>query len=93
MAVGDYVFDKEQPPPTLIKALNYKNWGIGNIMQLPAGLLPQMNTVLFFYDALRGYQAAHMRTVQWTKDHPQQWEAVTLIISERRKRKRGNRTK
>ena len=93
MAVGDYVFDKQKPPPELARALNYEKWGIGNLMQLPAGLLPRMNTVLSFYHSLQNYRSATNRTVAWAKANPDQWELVTFVIDQRRKRKRGNRNK
>ena len=91
MAVGDYVFDKKSPPPELARALNYEKWGIGDIMQLPAGLLPMMNTALNYYHALKGYKTATNSTVEWTKRNPEAWEMVSWVISERRERKRGNR--
>jgi len=93
MAVGDYVFDKQKPPPELVKALNYEKWGIGDVMQLPAGQLGTMNTALFYYHSLQGYRSAANKTVEWTKKNPQAWEAVSYIIDQRRKRKHGNRDK
>ena len=91
MAVGDYVLDGQKPPPLLIKALNYEKWGIGDIMQLPAGLLPKINTALSYYHALRGYTSAAGRTAIWSKNNPQAWDAVSLVLEQRMERnKRGN---
>ena len=86
MAVGDYVLDKQKPPPLLIKALNYEKWGIGDIMQLPAGLLPKINTALSYYHALTGYMSAAGSTAAWTKRYPQAWEAVALVLEQRMER-------
>ena len=89
MAVGDYVLDGQNPPPLLIKALNYEKWGISDIMQLPAGLLPKINTALSYYHALNGYMSAAGRTADWTKKYPQAWKMVSLIL-EKRMERHGN---
>ena len=91
MAVGDNVFDGQKPPPILYTALNYEKWGIGDIMQLPAGLLPRMNTVLSYYHAVRGYTSAAGNTSGWAKSNPQAWDLVAYIIEQRMERsQRGN---
>ena len=86
MAVGDYVLDGQKPPPILIKALNYEKWGIGDIMQLPAGLLPKINTALSYYHALTGYMSATGSTAAWTKRYPQAWDAVSWVLEQRMER-------
>jgi len=90
MAVGDYLFSGDEPPPLLQKALNYERWGIGDINRLPAGLLTKVNTVLSYYHAIRSYQSAGKVTT-WSKSNPEAWKMVSYIISERMERKRGNR--
>jgi len=92
MAVGDYLFDGGEPPPILLKALNYERWGIGDIMQLPAGLLPRINLALNHYHAINGYLSA-TKVTQWTNANPQAWDIVSWVISQRMERKRGNRDK
>ena len=93
MAVGDYVLDKQEPPPILRKALNYKEWGIGDVMQLPAGLLPKLNVALNYYHALEGYMSAAGQTAAWSNNNPRAWELVSYVIEERMNRKHGNRNK
>ena len=91
MAVGDCVMDKTQPPPMLSKALNYEKWGIPDIMQLPAGMLPQINVCLNYYHALQGYKSAAGKTSAWSKSNPQAWEMVSYVLAERMERASGNR--
>ena len=89
MAVGDYVLDKQKPPPLLTKALNFEKWGIGDIMQLPAGLLPKMNTALSYYHSLSGYTSAAGNTAEWANRNPGAWELVSYYL-ERRMERHGN---
>lgn len=94
MAVGDFVLSDEKPPPELTRALNYEKWGIGDIMQLPAGLLPIMNTALAYYHALNGYTSAAGQTAKWSKSNPKAWELVSYVLEKRMERaKNGNRKK
>jgi hypothetical protein len=90
MAVGDYLFDGAKPPPELARALNYEKWGIGDIMRLPAGLLPTMNVCLNYYHAIASYQSA-VKTTEWSRKNPQAWNLVSWVIAQRRERKHGNR--
>ena len=92
MAVGDYLFDKKKPPPELVKALNYEKWGIGDVMRLPAGMLPMFNVCLNYYYAIQGYRNASNKTVEWTKRNPDSWDMVSWVIEQRKERnKHGNR--
>lgn len=90
MAVGDYVWDQTQPPPLLIKALNYEKWGIGDINSLPAGILSQMNTALNYYHAMSGYRSAP-KSSDWSKRNPGSWDLVSWYLAQRMERIRGNR--
>jgi len=90
MAVGDYVLDGQNPPPFLLKALNYEKWGIGDIMKLPAGMLTQINVSLNCYHALMGYKSAAGRTAVWTKGNPAAWEIVSYILEQRWERINGD---
>ena len=65
------MFDKTQPPPELARALNYQAWGVGDIMNLPAGWLLRMNIVLNYYRAFTGYlnAAASNQSVEFTRKH------------------------
>ena len=94
MGVADYAFDGGSCPPALSRALNYRSWGVSDVMQLPAGMLPQMNTSLNCYDAITGYLRASskIKTNEWIKQYPKQWETVSWFIAERGKRKYGSRT-
>lgn len=86
MAVAAHVLDREPPPPELKRALNYRSWGVADVMTLPAGLLPRMNTVLAYYQALAGYSraAGQKNAAEWANANPDEWEIVTRIISERK---------
>jgi hypothetical protein len=88
MEVAAYVFDDEPPPPELSRALNYQSWGVVDIMNLPAGLLAKMNLCLNYYRALRMYKeaAASTGTVEFTKQHPHEWDLVTRVLNMRRNR-------
>lgn len=87
MAVAAYVLDDEPPPPELRRALNYRAWGVADVMNLPAGLLPKMNTALTYYNALSGYKsaAAQRKAADFAKNNPPAWDLVTRILSERKK--------
>ena len=73
------------PPPELSRALNYKSWGVADVMRLPAGLLPRMNVTLNYYHALAGYKNAQSqnKTNDWIKANPKQWDMVSRIIKMR----------
>ena len=83
------MFDQQPPPYELARALNYQSWGVVDVMNLPAGLLSKMNLALSYYRAISGYRqaAAGNKTVQFTKDHPREWELVSRVIAERKKGK------
>ena len=91
MGVGDYVLDDSPPPPMLKKALNYEKWGIGDLMQLPAGMLPRINTALSYYYAISGYTNAAGRTVAWKRSNSRAWELVSYLLELRLERRNGNR--
>ena len=88
MAVGAYVMRDAPPPPELTTALNYRSWGIGDIMTLPAGMLPRMNTVLSYHDAMVSYNRAKSQhqVKEWGKANPQAWNLVSWYLAERMKR-------
>ena len=88
MAVGDHVFDGHEPPPLLVKALNYQRWGIGDINRLAPGLLAKINTCLNYYNAISGYRSAK-KVTSWAQNNPQAHGLVTWYISQR-KVKHGN---
>ena len=87
MRVAAHLLDGAPPPPELSRALNCQAWGVGDMMNLPAGMLPKMNITLNYYRAIRGYQeaAANTATVEFTKKHPHDWEMVSWVIAERKK--------
>lgn len=89
MAVADYVLDDEPPPPELKRALNYQSWGVADVMKLPAGLLPRMNTVLAYYNALQQYKRApRMESVEWSEKNPDAWDLVTRALGWRKEAKK-----
>lgn len=83
------VLDGAPAPPILKTAQMYRAWGIGDPMELPAGLLPQMQIALNVYDALTSYKSSSGRSVEWTKRNPDAWRLVSAIIAERKRVKRG----
>ena len=85
MAVAGHVMDGDPPPPELTRALNYRSWGVADVMNLPAGLLPRMNTVIAYHNALSGYKSAGLKKVPWIEKNPQAWDLVTRIMNERKK--------
>lgn len=87
MQVAAFVLDKTPPPPELSRALNYRAWGVVDIMNLPAGLLRKMNLSLRYYQALEGYQSAAKShsSVEWSKKNPQDWEVVSWVLAERKR--------
>lgn len=89
MAVAAYVLDDEPPPPELSRALNYRSWGVADVMMLPAGLLPKMNTVLAYYNALASYKSSGLKKVPWIEKNPQAWDLVTRILNWRKAEHKG----
>ena len=86
MGVAAHVLDGEPPPQELSRALNYRAWGVVDIMNLPAGLLARMNIALSYYWPLTGYKQAGAKneTVAWSKNNPQDWEIVSRVLAERK---------
>lgn len=92
MAVGAYVWDDAPPPPELSRALNYQSWGIADVMNLPAGLLPRMNTTIAYYNALAGHRKAGIWKTKWIENNPDAWDLVTRMMNWRRE-EHANRNK
>lgn len=90
MAVADYVLGDEAPPPELIRAFDFKTWGV-NILDLPPGEVRALSTAINSYENLAAYKraAAQHKTSDWTRANPQAWEFVASIIAERRRRRNG----
>ena len=86
-AVAGFVLDEDPIPPPLQQALNYKAWGVGDIMALPAGLLPQMNVALNYYYPLIKYHRNQGPLTAWIEKNPADWEVVTRVLKERNKGK------
>lgn len=84
-----YVIDKDPPPPELVRAFDYKTWGV-NVHEMPPGEVRAVTTAWNAYQHLNGYYSAPPgRAVEWTKRNPQGWEFVSGIIAERKRRKNG----
>lgn len=84
--VAAHVLDEAPPPLELQRALNYQAWGVGDIMNLPAGMLTKMNLALNYHRALVGYKRAAKghQTVEFSKKNPQEWELVTWVLAKRK---------
>lgn len=87
MAVAAYAWDGEPPPPELSRALNYRAWGVSDVMQLPAGLLPRMNTSIACYNALSSYKSAGIAKLPWIEKNPQAWDIVTRVMNMRKQQR------
>jgi hypothetical protein len=87
MGVAAHVFDGAPPPPELKRALNYQSWGAVDVMMLPAGMLGKMNTALSIYRAISAYRqaAAQVKTVEFSKNNPREWEIASWVIAERKR--------
>lgn len=90
MAVAAYIWDDEPPPPELSRALNYRSWGVADVYKLPAGLLPRMNTVLAYHDAIQASKRAGNKLAEWGKDNPQAWDLVTRVLNWRKEERDGD---
>lgn len=84
MAAAAVVFDKATPPPELSEAWLYQRWGLGNVLELPAGRIQKINAVLNVYNACNAYQSAGGRSVEWTKRNPAAWNLVSALIADRK---------
>jgi hypothetical protein len=89
MAVAGYVLDDDQPPPELTRALNYRSWGVADVMMLPAGMLPRMNTSLAYYNALVSYRSAPFPKNPWIEKNPDDWDLVTRVLNWRIEEHKG----
>jgi hypothetical protein len=89
MGVAAYVWDDEPPPPELSRALNYRSWGVADVMMLPAGMLPRMNTALSYYDAIQASKSAGNKLTEWANSNPQAWDLVTRVMKWRKEQKAG----
>ena len=89
MAVAGYVMDNDPPPPELSRALNYRSWGVADVMNLPAGMLPRMNTALAYHSALVSYRSATWPKNPWIENNPEAWEIVTRVLNWRKEEHRG----
>lgn len=83
--------DGEPPPELLRRAWTCKAWSV-DVMRLPAGDLPAMNSALNAYNALDGYTKAGAKgeAGKWTEAHPDAYEFVSGVIAERMQRRKAN---
>ena len=89
MAVADYVLGDEPPPPELVRAFDYKTWGV-NVLDLPPGEARIASQAWNTYENLAAYKraAGQHKTSEWTASNPQAWEFVSGLIAERMRRNR-----
>lgn len=79
-------------PHELARALTYKTWGVGDVFNLPAGLVRKMNVAINTYNALQSSVNAARQTkvTQFAKTNPDAWDLYTRIISARKRGWDGN---
>jgi hypothetical protein len=90
MAVADYLYDDEPPPPFLKDARLLRYWG-ANALDMPAGKPAVYAHVLGVYDAVSGYINAGKRaaTAEWSKNNPDLWTIASEVIKKRMDRARN----
>lgn len=91
-AVGDYVYNEASPPPDLIRAFDYKSWGV-NIHDLAPGEIRAVSTALNYYQAIQGYRnaASKHKTAEWSQQNEQAYELASEYLAERIKRRTNGR--
>ena len=87
-AAAEYALDGSSAPPLLRRALNVRTWGLRDYfgvpaVDLPAGTLARINTVLSYYDACKSYKSAGGQTAQWARRNPDAWDLVSRILRDR----------
>jgi len=82
--VADYVLGDDPPPPYLIRAFDYKQWGV-NVLDLPPGEVRAVSQAINAYDNLAAYKraAGHHRVRDWTLQNPQAWDFVSRLLAKR----------
>lgn len=84
MAVAAVIYDQAPPPPELVRAWDYKAWGV-NVLDLPAGEAPKISRAFNTYSHLSAYRraAGSIRSVKWTQENPDAWAFVSWVLAER----------
>lgn len=85
--MADHILGDSPTPPDLIRALDYRAWGV-DLFQLPPGEKQRMNTVMNAYNALTGYKRAGGNTKGWAAANPDAWETASALLGEWMKRQR-----
>lgn len=86
MAAANAARDQGEPPPALRYAWQCRTWGAlpdaGGLRDQSARLMADMPVALNAYNAMRGFWQATKgaRAGAWTKDNPDGWEIVKLIL-------------
>lgn len=90
-AVGDFAYSEGQPPTDLIRAFDYKAYGV-NVLDLPPGEVRRVTAAFNLYQSIKGYRnaAAKNKTAEWSKQNPDAYDTFTRYWSERIERKRKN---
>lgn len=89
-AVGDYVYNEATPPPELIRAFDYKSWGV-NVHDLAPGDVRAVSAAFNYYQSIQGYRAAASKhkTVEWSQNNEKAHEVASAYLAERIKRRRN----
>lgn len=86
----DYVYGDGPPPPELVRAFDYKAWGV-DVHDLPPGMIRSVSQAWNVYSLMSEYRGAAGRnkSADWTNAHPQKWEQVSRLLADRMKRRRN----
>ena len=89
--MADYILGDDPPPPELVRAFDYKTWGV-NVLDLPPGEVRRVSTAMNTYENIAAYKSAagRHRSSEWTAQNPQAWEFVSRVIAERKARRRAH---
>lgn len=87
----DYVYSDGPPPPALVRAFDYKAWGV-DVHDLPPGMVRAISNAWNVYSLLNEYRGAAGRgkTADWTIANPAKWEQVSALLADRMKRRQRN---
>lgn len=90
LAAAEYAEGKlDEPPPMLRAALQYGQVSQDAWLDLPAKMAQRFRYLNWVYESMRGYVEAGRRgkSVEWTRQHPREWEQVTRIIKHRKEQR------
>lgn len=91
-AVGAYVYDGAPPPPVLLRAFDYRTFGV-NVLDLPAGEVRAVSAAYNIYSAISAYRgaAAKHKAAEWAAANPDAYRTVSEVLRLHFRRQREQR--